>query len=84
MRDFFNEFVPFIIISLLMLALVLGSILLAVNFLEEYKCEQYSEFTGKATKWAFMDECYIQVGDEWITKPERIKQVIAKDGLSHK
>lgn len=83
MRDFieFIEFfAPFFLI-ILSISLVVGGLMLGANYWESYKCGNYEEVTGKATKWIFMDECYVQTDAGWQRWDEYKDRAIASEGL---
>jgi len=50
-------------------------LLLAVNYYEEYRCNNYQEVTGRDSKWVFMDECYVKKYDNtWIKYDSKYKE----------
>ena len=80
MRDFIEFFAPlFLIIGLLRggIMITLG----AANYWASYKCGNYEKVTGKATKWIFMDDCYVQTDAGWQRWDEYKDRAIASEGL---
>lgn len=66
------------------LAAIFLAVIVPVNFAQQYGCGKYEENTGRETRWAHFDACYINAGDEWLTKEEYKAAKMAKDGLTAK
>ena len=59
---------------LLIVGLLIVSLTLLVNYGYERSCSNYSEMTGKETKWLFLDACYVNTESGWIRYDERIRK----------
>lgn len=77
MRYLIELFVTFFLIG----GLLFGGLMLGANYWGSYQCENYEKVTGKATKWVFMDECYVQTNVGWQRWDEYKDRAIASEGL---
>jgi len=62
--------------------MMLGSLWLLLNTLDEAECNEYSEITGKATMYKSLSGCYIETVDGWQNWDEYKYHYVAKDGLT--
>ena len=76
-----RDFIEFFATLLLVIGLLFGGIMLGANYWESYKCGNYEKVTGKATKWIFMDECYVQTNAGWQRWDEYKDRAIASERL---
>lgn len=68
-------------IVLLIFVSVVGGLLIVVNWFGSYQCHNYAAITGKNTKWATMDVCYIETKDGWQRWDEYVKRATGSEGL---
>lgn len=80
MRDFIDFFAP----VLLFAVIIIGGVVFLGNYWEAYRCRQYTEITGRETKWVFLDTCYIYTGDDWLRRDEYAAVSTAREGLQSK
>ncbi len=78
-RDFLEVFLPFFVIA----SFLFGGMALAFNYWYSYSCGKYEDVTGRQTKWVFLDECYINTGNDWLRKDEYAAVLVAREGLQH-
>ena len=76
-----RDFIEFFALLFLVIGLVVGGLMLGANYWESYKCGNYEKVTGKATKWVFMDKCYVQTAAGWQRWDEYKDRAIASEGL---
>ena len=77
MRDLFEFFSTAFIAA----ALLSGGIILGANYWQSYRCDNYEKVTGKATRWMFMDECYVQTEAGWLRWDEYRYRLSAREKL---
>lgn len=74
----FRETIGFIAAVIATIVLVSGVVFSLVRLLDKGACSSYSEQTGRATKYGFM-ECYVQSSDSaWYSRSEFEKLLITK------
>lgn len=76
-----RDFIEFFAMLFLAIGLLFGGIMLGANYWASYKCGNYEKATGKATKWIFMDDCYVQTDAGWQRWDEYKDRAIASEGL---
>lgn len=77
-----EEALPFIIISVLVIALfsaVMAAIVFITNKLNDRSCQLYQEITGRVTVYSQFDNCYVNVHETWYTLKEYEMTLAAKD-----
>ncbi len=60
-KEFIRDCWPFI----LGVALLFTGIALAADAMGRYTCSNYTEITGKQTRWVTLDECYVKTTNGW-------------------
>lgn len=71
-----------IIVSLILfLALFFGGILAIGDVWARYQCSNFKEITGKDTRYATLDICYIKTAEGWQRWDEYKARAAASEGL---
>lgn len=70
----------FIVIVVLPLGSFVGSLLFVANLFMAYQCENYQTITGKETKYAQLDSCYVKTPQGWQRYDEYKMRIIASEG----
>lgn len=76
-----RDFIEFFATLFLVIGLMFGGLIFVSNYWESYRCGNYEKITGKATKWVFVDACYIQTDAGWQRWDEYTDRAIASEGL---
>ena len=77
MRDFFEMVVVPTLIVGAFFALLLG----ALDLFARYQCSNFQTITGKATKYATLDSCYVSAAEGWQRWDEYKARAVASEGL---
>lgn len=80
MRDFIEFFAP----VLILIGSVIGLLTVGLNYFNAYQCENYEEITGKRTKYANFDACYIETAEGFQRYDEYKARAVASEGLGTK
>lgn len=83
MRDFFEDVGVPILIFVACVALGLAVLLTVCDLFARYKCRNFQAITGKATKYATLDSCYISTAEGWQRWDEYKARAVASEGLKH-
>lgn len=83
MRDFFEDVFAPILISVACVALGLAVLLAALDLFARYQCSSFQTITGKATKYATLDSCYVSTAEGWQRWDEYKARAVASEGLKH-
>ena len=83
MRDFFEYVVALVLILVACAALGFAVLLAAVDPFARYQCSNFQAITGKATKYATLDSCYILTAEGWQRWDEYKARAVASEGLKH-
>ena len=70
-----------IIFLLLFLGAIFGGIFLFGHFYGQYQCGNFAQITGKQTRWASFDSCYIKSAQGWERWDEYKLRAAASEGL---
>lgn len=76
-----SEFFETLMGAVLFVVIILSIIFFGTNYYEEYRCNSYKETTGMETKWKFLDDCYIETKNGWLTKEEYKLSIATKGEL---
>lgn len=79
MRGFFEM----VVAPVACVALGLAVLLAAVDLFARYQCSSFHAITGKATKYATLDSCYISTAEGWQRWDEYKARAVASEGLKH-
>jgi hypothetical protein len=63
------------------LGVFFGGIMIIGHFYGKYQCANYQDITGKETRFAAFDICYIKTADGWQRWDEYTKRAAASEGL---
>lgn len=77
-----DDIISFFCAVILPGCLLLGALLVFVNFFEQRSCNIYSEVTGKQTKYRQFDYCYIETDKGFQRLDEYKARIIASEGLA--
>jgi hypothetical protein len=77
----FGEVLVVIGAVVLVLGGLIGGAMVVGHFYGTYQCDNYARITGKETKFAAFDICYIKTADGWQRWDEYTKRAIASEGL---
>ena len=80
MRDFFEMVVVPTLIVCAFLALLLALLLGALDLFARYQCSNFQTITGKATKYATLDSCYVSAAEGWQRWDEYKARAVASEG----
>lgn len=74
--EFFTEFLfPAIFVGGIVGIVIIG------DYYASYQCSNYAEITGKETRYARFDVCYVKEGDTWMRWDEYKAYIVASKGL---
>lgn len=81
----FEDLLEFFTEIALPLVFVFGTLIAGVAFLGDfhldYQCSNYTEITGKETRYARFDVCYVKEDDTWMRWDEYKAYIVASKGL---
>ncbi len=63
------------------LGLLFAVIMVLGHLYASYQCSNYAQITGKETRFAAFDICYIKTADGWQRWDEYVKRAAASEGL---
>jgi hypothetical protein len=61
-----DDFLEFVVVIVLIFGMLGGGIMTIGHFYGKYQCANFAEITGKETKWATFDSCYIKTETAWM------------------
>lgn len=82
MRDFFEIVVVPLFVGALVLVVVFVPIILLADFGSRYSCGKYEQVTGKKTRYATLDSCYVSTDAGWQRWDEYKARAVASEGLA--
>ncbi len=80
---FINDAVEFVMGFIIPVGALAAVILVLLNFYGQYQCENYKTITGKNTKYARFDICYIETETGFQRWDEYKARSVASEGLKH-
>lgn len=83
MRDFFELVVVPVLIVAVCAALALGLLIGASDAVARYQCGNFQKITGKETRYALLDSCYVSTSEGWQRWDEYKVRAVASEGLKH-
>lgn len=63
------------------IVVLFGGIAIFGHFYGTYQCSNYNHITGKETRYAAFDTCYIKTADGWQRWDEYVRRGAASEGL---
>lgn len=80
---FIDDAVDFVMGFLIPAGAFLAVILVLGDFYGQYQCENYKDITGKNTKYAQFDTCYVETSNGFQRWDEYKARSVASEGLKH-
>lgn len=76
-----NDFLSFVGMVIVPFVLLGAALFGSLHFYGKYQCQNYAAISGKETRWADFDTCYIKSGNEWMRWDEYKVRFMAYDGM---